>query len=45
MTRLNAYIHESNFVRDMTKKRRAAAHFALLFASFIILHLALACTS
>ena len=45
MTRLNACIHESNFVSDMTKKRRAAAYFALLFASFFILHLALAYTS
>ena len=39
-TRLNACIHESNFVGDMTKKRRAAAHFALLFASLAILRLA-----
>ena len=45
MTRLNACIHESNFVGDMTKKRRTAAHFALLFASLVILHLALAYTS
>ena len=40
MTRLKACIHESNFVSDMTKKRRAAAHFALLFASLVVLHLA-----
>ena len=40
MTRLNACIHESNLVSDMTTKRRAAAHFALLFASLAILHLA-----
>ena len=40
MTRLKACVHESNFVSDMTKKRRAAAHFALLFASLVILHLA-----
>ena len=45
MTRLSACIHKSNFVSDMTEKRRAAAHFALLFASFVILHLALAYTS
>ena len=40
MTRLNACIHALNFVRDMIKKRRAAAHFALLFASLAILHVA-----
>ena len=40
MTRLNAYIHELHFVSDMTKKRRAAAHFALLLVSLAILHLA-----
>ena len=42
MTRLNACTHESNFVpvSDITKKGRAAAHFALLFASLAILHLA-----
>ena len=40
MTRLNVCIHESNFVSDMTKKRRGAAQFALLFASLAILHLA-----
>ena len=45
MTRLNASIHESNFVSDMTKKRRAAAHFALLFASLVILYLAKAYTT
>ena len=39
-TRLNACIPESNFVSDMTKKRGAAAHFALLFASLAILRLA-----
>ena len=45
MTRLNACIHESNFVSDMTKKRRAAGQFALLFVSLAILHLPLAYTS
>ena len=42
MTRLNACIHESNFVpgSNMTEKRRAAVQFALLFASLAILHLA-----
>ena len=39
MARLNACIHELNFLSDLAKRRRAEASFALLFVSPVILHL------
>ena len=38
MARLNAWIHQINFLSDVGKKRPEAS-FALLFASPVILHL------
>ena len=38
-TRLNASIYQLNFLSDVTKRKRAKALFALLFASLAILRL------